>query len=87
MEDGVLNPIGLFEYRGMPFWLTNAPAVFQYMMNDIFQKYFDQCMVVYLDDILINSPNLDTHEQHVRLVLVRLWEHSLYAKFEKCAFE
>ena len=46
----------------MPFGLTNAPTVFQHMMNDIFREYLDQFMVVYLDDILIYSPDLDTHE-------------------------
>ena len=57
------------------------------MMNDIFREYLDQFMVVYLDDILIYSPDLDTHEQHVHLVLSRLREHDLHAKYEKCAFE
>ena len=52
----------LFEYHVMPFGLTNAPVVFQHMMNDIFHEYLDQFMVVYLDDILIYSPDLDTHE-------------------------
>ena len=71
----------------MPFGLTNTPTVFQQMMNDIFREYLDQFMVVYLDDILIYSRDLDIHEQYVRLVLSRLREHSLYAKDEKCAFE
>jgi hypothetical protein len=55
---------GLFAYRVMPFGLTNAPAVFQHMRNDIFREYLDQFMVAYLDDILIYSPDLDTHAQH-----------------------
>ena len=78
---------GLFEYRVMPFGLTNAPAVFQHMINDIFREYLDQFMVAYLDDILIYSPDLHTHEQHVRLVLSKLREHGLYAKCEKCVFD
>ena len=65
---------GLFEYRVMPFGLSNTPVVFQFM-------------VVYLDDILIYSLDLDTHEQHVCMVLSRLREHVLYAKYEKCTFE
>ena len=63
---------GLFEYRVMPFGLTNAPTVFQHMMNDMLREYLDQLMVVYLDYILIYSSDLDTHEQHVCLVLQRL---------------
>jgi hypothetical protein len=59
---------GLFEYRVMPFGLTTSPAVFQHLINDIFREYLDQFMVAYLDDILIYSPDLHTHEQHVCLL-------------------
>lgn len=77
---------GHFEYRVMPFGLTNAPAVFQHLMNDIFREYLDQFVVVYLDDILIFSPDVVSHTTHVRLVLTKLREHGLYAKLEKCEF-
>lgn len=43
--------------------------------------------MVYLEDILIFSPNLKTHRSHVRQVLSRLRENRLYAKLEKCLFE
>ena len=56
-------------------------------MNDIFWEYLNQFMVAYLDDILIYSLDLDTQEHHVHLVLSRLREHGLYAKYEKCMFE
>ena len=78
---------GLFEYRVMPFGLTNAPTVFQHMMNDIFCEYLDQFTVVYLDDILIFSPDLDINNHDVCHVLSRLREDSVYAKYEKCAFK
>jgi len=42
---------GHFEYTVMPLGLTNAPAVFQHLMNDIFREYMDEFIVVYLDDI------------------------------------
>jgi hypothetical protein len=48
---------GHFEYPVMPFELTNVPAVFQHMMNDIFWEYLDHFVVIYLDDILIYSTN------------------------------
>ena len=58
----------------MPFGLTNALAIFQHMMNDIFWEYLNQFMVAYLDDILIYSPDLDTHEEHIRLVCCQDFE-------------
>jgi hypothetical protein len=78
---------GHFEYTVMPFSLTNAPAVFQHLMNDIFQDYMDEFVVVYLDDILIFSKDQEIHDKHVRLVLATLREHGLYAKLEKCEFD
>jgi RNase H-like domain found in reverse transcriptase/Reverse transcriptase (RNA-dependent DNA polymerase)/Integrase zinc binding domain/Retroviral aspartyl protease len=77
---------GLFEYLVMPFGLTNAPAVFQRMMNTIFSDVIDVFVVIYLDDILVYSPDEESHVSHVRLVLSRLREYKLYAKLEKCEF-
>ncbi len=78
---------GHFEYTVMPFGLTNAPAVFQHLMNDIFQDYMDKFVVVYLDDILIFSKDQEIHDKYVWLVLAMLLEHGLYAKLEKCEFD
>ena len=55
-------------------------------MNYIFMDYLDKFVVVYLDDILIYSKNEEEHAEHLRLVLERLREHQLYAKFSKCEF-
>jgi hypothetical protein len=43
-------------------------------------------VVIFIDDILIYSENEEEHAEHVRIVLSRLWEHQLYAKFSKCEF-
>jgi hypothetical protein len=56
----------------MPFKLINIPAVFQYMMNDIFKEYLDHFVVIYLDDILIYSKNEEKNEHHIRLILEKL---------------
>jgi len=77
---------GHFEYRVMPFGLTNAPATFQHFMNDVLRDFLDDFAVVYLDDILIYSRDLDEHKHHVRRVLERLRANGLFAKPEKCAF-
>ena len=55
-------------------------------MNDVFHPLLDQCVVVYLDDILVFSKTPEEHEQHLRQVLQILRQHKLYAKLSKCAF-
>jgi len=76
----------LFKYLVMPFGMTNSPATFQYFMNDIFHDMTDIFIIIYLDDILIFSRNLEEHKIHVRRVLQRLCEHNLHAKPKKCKF-
>lgn len=78
---------GHYEYRVMPFGLANAPAVFQAFVNDVLREFLDTCVVVYIDDILVYSTNLESHRKQVRAVLRRLLEHNLYVKGEKCEFE
>ncbi|WVZ51730.1 hypothetical protein U9M48_002845 [Paspalum notatum var. saurae] len=70
---------GLYEYLVMSFGLTNAPA-------SVFMNELDKFVVVFIDDILVYSKNEKEHEEHLRIVLSRLREHKLYAKFNKCAF-
>ena len=77
---------GLYEYLVMSFGLTNAPAYFMYLMNSVFMPELDKFVVVFIDDILIYSENETDHEEHLRIVLSRLREHKLYAKFSKCEF-
>ncbi|WVZ63579.1 hypothetical protein U9M48_013202 [Paspalum notatum var. saurae] len=77
---------GLYEYLVMSFGLTNAPAFFMYMMNSVFMNELDKFVVVFIDDILIYSKSEKEHEEHLKIVLTRLREHKLYAKFSKCAF-
>jgi hypothetical protein len=79
---------GLFEPLVMMFGLTNSPATFQTMMNDIFQDLVSEGVVcVYLDDILIFTKDLDEHQKVVRKVLDRLQEYRLFLRPQKCEFE
>jgi len=80
------TPLGHFEYLVMPFGLSNAPAVFQALVNDVLRDMLNRFIFVYLNDILIFSPDPLTHQQHVRQVLQRLLENKLYVKAEKCEF-
>ncbi len=77
---------GHYEFLVLPFGLTNAPATFMCMMNDLLRPYLDKFVIVYLDDILIYSKNEEEHEQHVRQVLGVLRKNKLYAKLSKCEF-
>jgi hypothetical protein len=77
---------GLYEFLVMSFGLTNAPTYFMNLMNKIFMEYLDQFVVVFINDILVYSKNEEAHEDHVRLVLQKLRDSRLYAKFSKCDF-
>ena len=70
----------------MSFGLTNAPTNFMYLMNSVFMPELDKFVVVFIDEILIYSENEVDHAEHLRVVLSRLREHKLYAKFSKCEY-
>jgi hypothetical protein len=76
----------LYEFTVMSFGLTNAPAYFMNLMTKVFMEYLDRFVVVFIDDILINSKSESDHEKHLRLVLQKLRDNQLYAKYSKCEF-
>jgi len=78
---------GLFEPLVMFFGITNSPAIFQTMMNDIFWNLIAEgIVVVYLDDILIFTKTKEEHKQAVQQVLQVLKENKLFLRPEKCEF-
>jgi hypothetical protein len=77
---------GLYDYLVMSFGLTNAPTHFMYLMNFVFMAELDKFVVVFIDDILIYSKNVEEDEGHLCIVLQQLRDHQLYAKFRKCVF-
>jgi hypothetical protein len=60
---------GMFEYLVMSFGLTNAPTHFMYLMNLVFMPEVDKFIVVFIDDILVYSKNMEEHEEHLRIML------------------
>ena len=67
--------------------MTNSPATFQTMMNDIFRDLIAKgIIVVYLDDILIFTRMEEEHAKAIRWVLQVLQEHKLFLRPEKCEF-
>ena len=77
---------GHYEYLVLPFGLTNAPATFMGLMNEVFRPLLDKSVVIYLDDILIFSRTWEDHLRDVGAVLERLRSSQLYAKMSKCEF-
>jgi len=77
---------GHFEFLVMPFGLSNAPATFQALMNDVLSPYLRRFALVFFDDILIYSASWAEHLQHVAIILNELRAHRLHLKRSKCSF-
>lgn len=70
----------------MPCILTNVPAVFQALFNNVLRNFLIRTVFVYLDDILVFFCDPEEHVQHVRQVLQRLWENQLFVMAKICKF-
>nr|GEX00607.1 putative reverse transcriptase domain-containing protein [Tanacetum cinerariifolium] len=75
---------GHFELQVMPFGLTNAPVVFVDLMNRVCQPYLDKFVIMFIDDMLVYSKDIEEHDKHLKIILELLKEERLYAKFSKC---
>jgi hypothetical protein len=56
----------------MSFGFTDALAHYMYLMNSVFMLELDKFVVVFIDDILVYSKNMEEHEEHLRIMLKQL---------------
>ena len=68
---------GHYEFVVLPFGLTNAPATFMCLMNNVLNKYLDKFVLVFIDDILVYSKSEEEHKEHLNIVLQMLKENQL----------
>ena len=63
---------GHYEWLMMPFGVSNAPSQFMALVNDIFADLLDDCLVIFLDDLIVYSRTEEEHQEYLRKVLDRL---------------
>jgi len=80
--------VGFFEPTVMFFGITNLPATFQAMMNEILRDLINEGKVAtFVNDVLVRTKTEERHDEIVEEILKRLEENDLYIKPEKCVWK
>ena len=85
-KTAINTPFGQYQFRVMGFGLTNAPATFMSLMNEVMRPFLRKCVVVFLDDILVFSSSWQEHLDHLESVLSALEEAELFCNGSKRLF-
>jgi hypothetical protein len=83
---GFITPIGTFRYKVLPFGICLGPACYQRMMNTILKDYIGKFCVIFLDDVLCFSKNMEEHKDHLRLIFEACDRWNLRLKRKKSEF-
>ena len=83
VKTAIVTPFGKFQFTKMPFGLVNATSTFQRLMDRVLEG-MQEFSSAYIDDILIYSPDWESHLGHIELVMERMKEAGLTAKVAKC---
>jgi hypothetical protein len=83
---GFITPIGTFRYKVLPFGITLGPACYQRMMNTILKDYIGKFVVIFMDDVLCFSKNMEEHKDHLRLIFEACDRWNLRLKRKKSEF-
>lgn len=77
---------GLYEFLCLPFGLKNAAASFQRLMEQVLREHKNKCCMVYIDAIIVYSPDIQTHLHHLKQVFHSLHKAGLTLNLKKCKF-
>ena len=77
---------GMYQFKRMPFSLTNAPATFQRLMDKVITPDLKPNVCCYLEDIIIVTQNFDDHLKYLSLVLDKINEANITIGLDKCEF-
>ena len=80
-----MTHVGSFEPTVMFFGMTNLPATFQAIINEILRDLINKGKVVaFVDDVLVRTETEEVHDKIVEKILRRLEKNDLYVKLKKC---
>jgi len=82
-----ITPDRLWKWKVLPFGLTTAPATFQRLMEQVLSGLHWKTLLIYLDDVIVISPDFDTHVSWLRVLFDRLRTAGLKLKPSKCALQ
>ena len=82
----MVTPLGHFDWRVVPFGLTNAPAHAMRSISTVLQAYLYKFCMVLLDDIIVYSNSVEEHLEHLRLIFEALELAKIFIKRKKCEF-